>query len=47
MPMMLHLLIILVVLIFAWPVVSYLVRYALMLLVVLLTIAGRAWRGEL
>jgi hypothetical protein len=45
--MMLHLLIILVVLIFARPVVSYLVRHALMLVVVLLTIAGRAWRGEL
>jgi hypothetical protein len=42
MPLMIHLLIIL-----AWPVVSYLVRYALMLVVVLLTIAGRAWRGEL
>jgi hypothetical protein len=45
--MMIHLLIIAVVLIFAWPVVSYLVRYALMLVVVLLTIARRAWRGEL
>jgi hypothetical protein len=44
---MLHLLIIVVVLIVPWPVVSYLVRYALMLIVVLLTIAGRAWRGEL
>jgi hypothetical protein len=44
---MVHLLIIVAVLIFAWPVVSYLVRYALMLGVVLLTIAGRAWRGEL
>ena len=44
---MMHLLIITVVLIIAWPVVSYLVRYALMLVVVLLTIAGRAWRGEL
>jgi hypothetical protein len=47
MSLMLHLLIITVVLIFAWPVVSYLVRYALVLVVVLLTIAGRAWRGEL
>jgi hypothetical protein len=47
MPLMMHLLIITVVLIIAWPVVSYLVRYALMLVVVLLTIAGRAWRGEL
>jgi hypothetical protein len=44
---MLHLLILAVVLIVAWPLVSYLVRYALMLVVVLLTIAGRAWRGEL
>ena len=45
---MLHLAIIavlLVVLVVAWPLVSYLVRYALMLFVVLLTIAGRAWRG--
>ena len=44
---MLHLLIVVVVLVLLWPLVSYLVRYALMLLVVLLTIAGRAWRGEL
>ena len=47
MPLMMHLLLIAVVLVIAWPVVSYLVRYALMLVVVLLTIAGRAWRGEL
>jgi hypothetical protein len=47
MSVMLHILIIAVVLIVAWPLVSYLVRYALMLFVVLLTIAGRAWRGEL
>jgi hypothetical protein len=44
---MLHLLIVVVVPVVAWPVVSYLVRYTLMLIVVLLTIAGRAWRGEL
>jgi hypothetical protein len=47
MSVMVHLLIIVLVLFLAWPVVSYLVRYALMLIVVLLTIAGRAWRGEL
>jgi hypothetical protein len=47
MSVMLHLVIVVVVLIVAWPLVSYLVRYALMLVVVLLTIAGRAWRGEL
>jgi hypothetical protein len=44
---MIHLLILVVVMILAWPLVSYLVRYALMLVVVLLTIGGRAWRGEL